>query len=188
MKTIPKLLKNVKLEDFVPVATLERQLQSRTIVEFGSKEQFNNSTIRQFENELQTINEKPETIIFSTKPQPSFNRNFEMLISNLKNYEANGYEIYLFAEQAKQLERLYTIFKDLNTEINFVPIATAIHEGFIDDELKVVCYTDHQIFQRYHKYRVKQAFNKNKALTLKTLRDLQPGDFVSHIDHGVGTI
>ena len=181
-----KIVKEVKLEDFVPVATLERQLQSRAIVEFGSKEQFNNSTIRQFDNELQTINKKQETIVFSTKPQPSFNRNFEMLISNLKNYEANGYEIYLFAEQAKQLERLYTIFKDLNTEINFVPIATAIHEGFIDDELKVVCYTDHQIFQRYHKYRVKQAFNKNKALTLKTLRDLQPGDFVSHIDHGVG--
>ncbi|HPH24686.1 MAG TPA: transcription-repair coupling factor, partial [Chitinophagaceae bacterium] len=83
-------------------------------------------------------------------------------------------------------ERLYSIFKDLNTEINFVPVATSIHEGFIDHDLKVVCYTDHQIFQRYHKYRVKQAFNKNKALTLKTLRDLQPGDFVTHIDHGVG--
>ncbi|MCA6485722.1 MAG: transcription-repair coupling factor, partial [Chitinophagaceae bacterium] len=70
--------------------------------------------------------------------------------------------------------------------IDFIPVNTAIHEGFINDQLKVVCYTDHQIFQRYHKYRVKQAFNKNKALTIKTLRDLQPGDFVSHIDHGVG--
>ena len=67
------------------------------------------------------------------------------------------------------------------------PVATSIHEGFIDEDLKVVCYTDHQIFQRYHKYRVKQAYNKNKALTLKTLRELQPGDYVTHIDHGVGT-
>ena len=64
--------------------------------------------------------------------------------------------------------------------------STAIHEGFIDDELKIVCYTDHQIFQRYHKYRVKQAYNKNKAITLRTLRELQPGDFITHIDHGVG--
>ncbi len=68
-----------------------------------------------------------------------------------------------------------------------MPVATSIHEGFIDEDLKIVCYTDHQIFQRYHKYRVKQAYNKNKALTLKTLRDLQPGDYVTHIDHGVGT-
>ncbi len=181
-----KIVKEVKLEDFVPVATLERQLQSRTIVEFGSKVQFKSQKSKSKIDDDLDIQNSSFLIHYSTKPQPSFNRNFEMLISNLKNYEANGYEIYLFAEQAKQLERLYTIFKDLNTEINFVPIATAIHEGFIDDELKVVCYTDHQIFQRYHKYRVKQAFNKNKALTLKTLRDLQPGDFVSHIDHGVG--
>ena len=79
--------------------------------------------------------------------------------------KAKGYDIYIFAEQPKQLERLNTIFKDLNTEIQFTPIATSIHEGFIDEDLKVVCYTDHQIFQRYHKYRVKQAYNKNKALT-----------------------
>ena len=65
-------------------------------------------------------------------------------------------------------------------------MVTSIHEGFIDEDLKIVCYTDHQIFQRYHKYKVKQAYNKNKALTLRTLRELQPGDFVTHIDHGVG--
>jgi transcription-repair coupling factor (superfamily II helicase) len=95
--------------------------------------------------------------------------------------------LYIFAEQVKQLERLHSIFVDLKTEINFVPVATSIHEGFIDNDLKIVCYTDHQIFQRYHKYKVKQAYNKNKAITLKTLRDLQPGDYVTHIDHGVGT-
>src|SRR4030095_9524411 len=83
-------------------------------------------------------------------------------------------------------ERLNTIFNDLNTEIQFTSIATSIHEGFIDEDLKVVCYTDHQIFQRYHKYRVKQAYNKSKAITLRTLRELQPGDYVTHIDHGVG--
>ena len=180
-----KIVKNIRLEDFVPLATIERQLQNRIIIEFGSKAQFKSDHSKSLQNENE-IQNSSFIIHHSTKPQPTFNRNFEMLISNLKTYENNGYELYVFAEQAKQLERLYTIFKDLNTEINFVPIATSIHEGFIDDSLKVVCYTDHQIFQRYHKYRVKQAFNKNKALTLKTLRDLQPGDFVSHIDHGVG--
>ena len=109
-----------------------------------------------------------------------------MLIKNLKNLEAKKYNIFIFADNPKQLERLHTIFKILIQKLHFTPIPTSIHEGFIDDDLKIVCYTDHQIFQRYHKYRVKQAYNKNKALTLKTLRELQPGDYVTHIDHGVG--
>lgn len=181
-----KILKDLKVEDFVPAATVERQIGIRGIVEFGSKRQFGITSLELGIGEQETRNEKQETIAFQTKPQPSFNRNFEMLIKDLKQHEENGYNIFIFAEQAKQLERLYTIFKDLKTEINFVPVLSSIHEGFIDDDIKCVCYTDHQIFQRYHKYRVKQAFNKNKALTLKTLRDLQPGDFVTHIDHGVG--
>ena len=157
------------MEDFVPVATIERQIQQRHIVEFGYKPHLSNNEIA-----------------FNTKPQPAFYRNFDLLINDLKTHEATGYKIYLFAEQAKQLERLYAIFKDRNTEINFIPVTVSIHEGFVDEDLKAVCYTDHQIFQRYHKYKVKQAYNKNKALTLKTLRDLHPGDFVTHIDHGVG--
>jgi len=164
------ILKEVSLQDFSPAATLERQIQQRHIVEFGYKPQFATTEIE-----------------FNTKSQPSFNRQFDLLIKDLKAHEAAKYSIYIFAEQAKQLERLHSIFTDLKTEIQFTPVATSIHEGFIDEDLKVVCYTDHQIFQRYHKYRVKQAYNKNKALTLKTLRDLQPGDFVTHIDHGVGT-
>ncbi|HEU4633283.1 MAG TPA: transcription-repair coupling factor, partial [Flavisolibacter sp.] len=120
------------------------------------------------------------------KEQPAFNRQFEILMKDLKSWEQRGFHLNLFAENPKQLERLYTIFQDLKEEIHFNPIATSIHEGFIDEDLKIVCYTDHQIFQRYHKYRVKQAYNKNKALTLRALRELQPGDFVTHIDHGVG--
>ncbi|MGN6166175.1 MAG: transcription-repair coupling factor, partial [Flavisolibacter sp.] len=126
------------------------------------------------------------SIAFHTKEQPAFNRQFDLLMRDLKSWETKGFELNLFAENPKQLERLYTIFQDLKEEINFNPVATSIHEGFIDEDLKIVCYTDHQIFQRYHKYRVKQAYNKNKALTLRALRELQPGDFVTHIDHGVG--
>ena len=165
-----RIVKQVSLKDFVLPDQLSEQLNRRHLVEFGYKAQLAN-----FE------------ISFHTKPQPAFNRQFDLLIKDLKAHEGAGYGIYIFAEQARQLERLNSIFTDLNTEIQFVPLATSIHEGFIDEDLKVICYTDHQIFQRYHKYRVKQAYNKNKALTLKTLRDLQPGDFVTHIDHGVGT-
>jgi transcription-repair coupling factor (superfamily II helicase) len=125
-------------------------------------------------------------IEFHTREQPAFNRQFELLMQDLKSWEAKGFELNLFAENPKQLERLYSIFNDLKEQIHFNPIATSIHEGFIDEALKIVCYTDHQIFQRYHKYKVKQAYNKNKALTLRALRELQPGDFVTHIDHGVG--
>lgn len=164
-----KILKHVALQDFVPAATIERQLAQRHIVEFGYKPHF-----ATFE------------IGCHTRQQPSFNRQFDLLIKDLKAHESSGYTIYIFAEQARQLERLHSIFTDLKTEIQFVPVAASIHEGFIDDDLKIVCYTDHQIFQRYHKYRVKQAYSKNKALTLKTLRELQPGDYVTHIDHGVG--
>lgn len=165
-----KIVKEVSPDDFVKADVLEQQLQSRHIVEFGYRSHLSNFEIE-----------------FKTRIQPAFNRQFDLLINDLKIHEGGGYSIYIFAEQAKQLERLNSIFTDLNTEIRFVPVGTSIHEGFIDDELKVVCYTDHQIFQRYHKYRVKQAYNKNKALTLKALRELQPGDYVTHIDHGVGT-
>lgn len=164
-----KILKELRAKDFLTEGQLLEQFKPKPIVEFGYQSHF-----ADFEME------------FRTKGQPSFNRNFNLLIQDLKSYELKKYNIFIFSEQVRQLERLHSIFADLNTEIQFTPIATGIHEGFIDDDLKIVCYTDHQIFQRYHKYHIKQAFNKNKALTLKTLRDLQPGDFVTHIDHGVG--
>ncbi len=164
------VLKEVQWTDFIKAPAIKALMQNRTAVEFGYKPYFSNVEIE-----------------FNIKSQPSFNRQFNLLIKDLKSHEADGYAIYLFAEQVKQLERLNSIFTDLNTEIQFTPIGTSIHEGFIDHNLKIICYTDHQIFQRYHKYKVKQAYNKNKALTLKTLRDLQPGDYVTHIDHGVGT-
>lgn len=126
------------------------------------------------------------TIPFSTEEQPSFNRQFDLLKKDLKERSAKQFTPFIFAEQPKQLERLRTIFEDSQAAIDFVPIPKAISKGFIDNDHKVVCYTDHQIFQRYHKYAVKQAYSKGKAITLKALRDLQPGDFVSHIDHGVG--
>lgn len=158
-------------EDFISASDMERQLRNRHTVEFGIKPAVKNVHYE---------------IAFNTKEQPAFNRRFDLLINDLKTWERKGFSLFLFAENPRQLERLNSIFEDLKAAIPFTPIATSIHEGFIDEELKLVCYTDHQIFQRYHKYKVKQAYNKNKALTLRTLRELQPGDYVTHIDHGVG--
>jgi transcription-repair coupling factor (superfamily II helicase) len=161
--------KESHIDDFETVAATESKLISHTLIEWG------------FHAHL-----SKEKIVFNTQSQPVFNRQFQYLIANLQDLEKQGYTLYLFAEQAKQLERLHAIFTDLKTEIQFIPIVKSIHEGFIDHDHKMVCYTDHQIFQRYHKYKVKQAYSKSKAITLRTLRDLQPGDYVTHIDHGVG--
>jgi transcription-repair coupling factor (superfamily II helicase) len=161
--------KNTDKDDFVPVEKVIEQVLNKPIIEWGFQ-----------------ANLTQQKLAFSTQVQPSFNRQFQYLIANLQEYEKKGYDLFLFAEQAKQLERLHAIFTDLKTEIQFTPIVKNIHEGFIDHDHKMVCYTDHQIFQRYHKYKVKQAYSKNKAITLRTLSDLHPGDYVTHIDHGVG--
>ncbi len=161
--------KNTSKDDFIDVETTEKALATKSIVEFGYQPHLTK-----------------EKINFNTQVQPAFNRQFQLLIENLQSFEKKGYDLFIFAEQAKQLERLHAIFTDLKTEIQFTPIVKNIHEGFIDHEHKLLCYTDHQIFQRYHKYKVKQAYTKSKAITLRTLRDLAPGDFVTHIDHGVG--
>jgi transcription-repair coupling factor (superfamily II helicase) len=166
---------DIKENDFVKASVLEEQLKERHIIEFGKNSYFGKN------------NQDPILDIqYTVKEQPSFNRQFDLLIKNLQEFESKKYNIFLFADNPKQLERLHTIFVDLKAYIQLTPVPTSIHEGFIDDTLKVVCYTDHQVFQRYHKYKVKQAFSKSKALTLKTLRELQPGDYVTHIDHGVG--
>ncbi len=163
--------------DFISSATVEEQIQKYHIIEFGFEPHL-----------LQTVEEaNQKEIVYHTKHQPAFNRQFELLIKDLKVHAAKGFELFIFAENPKQLERLHSIFDDLKAEIIFTPVALSIHEGFIDEDLKVLCYTDHEIFQRYHKYKVKQAYNKSKALTIRALKELQPGDFVTHIDHGVGT-
>jgi transcription-repair coupling factor (superfamily II helicase) len=167
--------------DFVKAAILEEQIAARNQLAFIGKIGAGGLPFTASDSPLAT-----HPSHFTTKPQPSFNRNFSMLIADLKAWESKGYTLHIFADQAKQLERLFSIFKDLGSEIEFVPVPVSIYKGFVDEDLKVVCYTDHQVFQRYHKYRVKQAFSKNKAITMKTLRELQPGDYVTHIDHGVG--
>lgn len=125
-------------------------------------------------------------IYFHSKPQPSFNKNFELLIKNLEENTENGYDNYLFASNPKQIERFYQIFEDLGAEIQFHPIPTSIKEGFVDDENKIACYTDHQIFQRFYRYNLQKGFSSDKAMSLRMLKELEVGDYVTHIDHGIG--
>ncbi|MBE0663065.1 MAG: transcription-repair coupling factor [Bacteroidales bacterium] len=132
-----------------------------------------------------------EQFVFRTRPQPSFNKNFDMLLENLEDNARQGYQTLILAANTKQIERIQLIFDDLLKNRNiedspFEPVNIALHEGFIDDDLKLLCYTDHQIFDRYHKFRLRDGFASRQAFTLKEIYDLKPGDFVTHIDHGVG--
>lgn len=123
---------------------------------------------------------------FSTAPQPHFNKKFELLAENLKDNTLKGYTNYILSENEGQIERLRAIFAEIDPEVAFEDIKTTIHEGFSDDDLKISVYTDHQIFERYHKFKLQDRFTKKEALSIKELTGLQPGDFVVHVDHGIG--
>jgi len=123
---------------------------------------------------------------FNTIPQPAFNKNFNLLAEDLLMHTENGYRIYVVSDSDKQIERLTSIFQDINRKIRFTPLLKTLHEGFIDRDLMITCYTDHQLFERYHKYSIRNYFTNRGTFTLKELKGLQPGDYVVHIDHGIG--
>lgn len=127
-----------------------------------------------------------EELNVAVRPQPSFHKNFSLLTDNLRELQQNHYEKVIAAESFKQIERLNTIFEEIDQEIKFEGLSASLRAGFIDDDAQICVYTDHQIFDRFHRYKGKEKFTKSKALTLKELKTLQPGDFVVHIDYGVG--
>lgn len=127
-----------------------------------------------------------KTIEFKSGVQPSFNKNFELLAANLLEYQQQGFANFIAAEQPKQAERLHGVFEEIHPELKFQTLSFSLRQGFVDPNLKIVCYTDHQIFERYHRYKSKEKFSKSKALTFRELQTLQPGDFVTHIDYGIG--
>ena len=129
-----------------------------------------------------------DTIAFDTIPQPSFNKNFDLLIDNLRARIQDGYKIYILAEQVKQTDRLRAIFEDKESEIQFMAINQTLHKGFVDHAAKICCYTDHQIFERYHRVtlRSENARRGKAIITLKEINQLKIGDYVVHTDHGIG--
>lgn len=132
-------------------------------------------------------------IPFHIKPQPQFNKNFNLLSENLIANKAGKTQTYIFSESAKQVERIYAILEDMSVkqkiskdDVQFQPVYTSLYKGFIDADLKVAFYTDHQIFDRYHRFKLRKNYSRSEALSIKELYSLKPGDYVTHIDHGVG--
>lgn len=131
----------------------------------------------------------PDAILqFQTTPQPLFQKNFDLISDSLNQFLQNNYTLYILSDSEKQHQRLNTIFHDRGDNIPFTPVNKTLHEGFSDESLKICCFTDHQIFNRFHKYNLKsdKARSGKIALTLKELNQLQQGDFVVHLDHGIG--
>ena len=135
---------------------------------------------------LTPTSDQQQNIAFSTTPQPSFNKQFDLLIENLSQNTKKGFTNYLFCDNEKQAKRFHDIFDDVEDEVNYITITMPLYQGFIDNNLKIVCYTDHQIFERYHKFRLKSGFAKKQSISLKQLTNLEIGDYVTHIDHGIG--
>lgn len=150
--------------------TYLNELKKFDVIEFGTKSYFKDA----------------EKMIFPSKSQPSFNKDFKKLIDNVKENQLNGISTLITSDSLKQLNRLESIFEEIDPITKFQALEISLRSGFIDELTKVACYTDHQIFDRYHRFKVRDKFSKSKALTLKELKSLQTGDFVTHIDYGIG--
>ena len=161
---------------FLDGQKLQNKLDDFKTIEFGSNNYFKDA----------------QTIIFNQSPQPAFNNNFDLLINDLGLKSTDGFNNFILTDNPKQSERIYTIFEDIQQDnpeagkAHFTSLNLSLSSGFIDKDLKLTCYTDHQIFNRYHKFHLREGFGRKEAITLKELYDLQAGDFVTHIDHGVG--
>lgn len=175
-----KLSKDIKHSEpellFLNQASFIKKALDFTIVELASKAIF--KTQKSFE--------------FHIQPQPSFNKQFDLLLNNLNDNHSNGIKNFLLCSNEQQAKRFHDIFESLD-EVNFESIAKRydtvvmpLYEGFIDEELQIACYTDHQIFERYHKFSIKNGYSKKQTITLKELNTLSVGDYVTHIDHGIG--
>lgn len=145
-------------------------LESKPVVEFGQ----------------QVLFQSAKTFDFNTVPQPTFNKNFGLLANNLDEHSKEGFTNIILSDNEKQIERLNAIFREIHGKVNFEPVLITLHSGFIDYNLQLCCYTDHQIFERYHKFKYRGNFGNRETLAIKDLQGLHPGDFVVHIDHGIG--
>jgi transcription-repair coupling factor (superfamily II helicase) len=161
---------NISPEALLSGEELKKQLAGRTCMENGGGEFF----------------PAEKAISFHLSKQPVFNKNFTLLGDNLLEYTDQGYRILLLSGQEKQIERLRDIFREIRKKISFEPVLFALNEGFIDHDLRICFYTDHQIFERFHRFRIRSSKTQREAITLKELTQLHPGDYVVHVDHGIG--
>ncbi|MBW2938486.1 transcription-repair coupling factor [Aureisphaera sp. CAU 1614] len=156
---------------FCTSALLKKQLES-----------FKTVVVSPSENNLSS-----ENISFNVKPQPSFNKQFNLLMDHLNEHTAKGFTNYIFCSSESQAKRFHDIFEDSHQHVDqFETVVFPLYQGFRDEEQKILCYTDHQLFERYHKFQLKNVYAKKQAITLKELTSLEIGDYVTHIDHGIG--
>ncbi len=160
----------IKKEVIVDSQDLLRDIHSLNKVEFGNP----------------FFSSPEKTLYFSTSPQPVFNKNFTLLAKEIRERQSEEYEVCILSESEKQIERLRAIFAETDAGIHFTAINKTLHQGFIDHDLKKCLFTDHQIFERYHKYKIIDRYDRKESINLKELTDLKPGDFVVHVDHGIG--
>ncbi|OQB59678.1 MAG: Transcription-repair-coupling factor [Bacteroidetes bacterium ADurb.Bin145] len=123
---------------------------------------------------------------FHSEPQPVFNKNFELLSEKLVSNSISGRRTFIISESQSQIDRLRDIFAEINPDVQFTPMLLNLHSGFTDNDLNISVYTDHQIFDRYHKFRIRGYFTRHESISVKELTGLNPGDYVVHIDHGIG--
>ena len=189
-------LKHAKPDElFVTSALLKNQLQEFTLAQIGASSSsfVTSSAVEKLTKEESDIS--PSTalgmtmginISFNTKPQPAFNKKFDLLIENLNENHSAGFSNFICCASEQQAKRFHDIFEDVEQEVHYQTLVFPLFQGFVDEDLKLACYTDHQIFERYHKFHLKNGYAKKQAITLKELTKLEVGDFVTHIDHGIG--
>ena len=181
-------------ELFCNATVLKKQLLDFSVLEFGTATVFNRNVIASETSQSVLLDEittpeasRHDEIIFNTTPQPAFNKQFNLLIEDLNTNYENGYTNYIACVSEQQAKRFHDIFDDSHLDVKeYQTIILSLHQGFIDHDNKIVCYTDHQIFERYHKFHLKNGYAKKQAITLKELTNLDIGDYVTHIDHGIG--
>ena len=165
---VPNLLKSrITGDDFIEQITPFRK------IEISEKTYFPSTTV----------------IEFNTSPQPIFHKNFELIADNLKKGIAEGYQLYILSDSTKQTDRIAAVFNDRGDNIQFQAVKSTLHEGFVDHDISLYCYTDHQIFDRFHKFQLRNDKTRQGkvVMTLKELNQFQIGDYMVHVDHGVGT-
>jgi transcription-repair coupling factor (superfamily II helicase) len=166
-------IKHSRPEDlFCTSSDFKSQLINVSVVEFGSTAVLASNKEQQLEVQV--------------SPQPSFNKQFNRIIEDLNTHHDLGYQNYICCSNTQQAQRFYDIFETMDADVNCQTIVLSLHQGFIDHDKKIVCYTDHQIFERYHKFHLKNGFSKKQSITLKELTKLEIGDYITHIDHGIG--
>jgi transcription-repair coupling factor (superfamily II helicase) len=181
-ESLESLVSRTKPQDlFCSGEEFLQDIKRFSIVEFGLT-----SSCRPERSEVET---SPCEITFNFTPQPAFNKQFEMLVNTLLDQSDNGYTNLILSDNPKQIQRLERVFFEMGSaerQVQFLPLKISIHEGFIDHQQKIACFTDHQIFERYHRFTTHRQIQNKETITLKELYDLKPGDYVTHIDHGIG--